>query len=1554
MVCYAAGFLAAIAASLVLPLEARAQTTTFVSNLGQADTTGTSQISATIPYAQQFETGSNSGGYTLTEIVVNIRTAETGTHGFALYTSTASDEPGTKVVDLSGNSSTAGAQSFTPASATTLSASTKYFIAFFMSSGTANLQTTNSNDIDSGASTGWDIAEGSLFSLNSGTSWTSSASSVEIAVKGTEIAAPGVTISKSALTMTEEQLTSTSYTVVLDTAPTASVTVAVSGHSGTDVLPSPDSLTFTTTNWNSAVTVALTAQDDSNTTNELVTLKHTATSTDSDYNGITIADVAVTVNDNDTAQVTGVTVAAGNAQLVVRWTAVSNATGYYVQWKSGSESYDISRRATISSGATTSHTISSLTNGTEYTVRVRALRTGFNNGPYSAEVTGTPAVPTAAGVTVSESALTVTEQDATGDTYTVVLDTAPTASVTVAVSGHASTDVTPSPDSLTFTTANWDTAQTVTVTANNDSDTTNDSVTLEHTATSTDSDYSGITIADVAVTVNDNDTARVTGVTVAAGNAQLAVEWNAVSNATGYHVQWKSGGQDFDSSRRATISSGATTSHTIPNLTNGTEYTVRVRATRTGANNGTFSAEVKGTPVAPTAAGVTVSESALTVTEEDATGDTYTVVLDTAPTESVTVAVSGHAGTDVTPSPDSLTFTTTNWDTAQTVTVTAGNDSDTTNDSVTLEHTATSTDSDYSGITIADVAVTVNDNDTARVTGVTVAAGNAQLVVNWTAVSNATGYHVQWKSGGQDYSSTRRATISSGTTTSHTIPNLSNGTEYTVQVRATRTGANDGAFSAEVKGTPVAPTAAGVTVSKSALTVTEEDTTGDTYTVVLDTAPTESVTVAVSGHAGTDVTPSPDSLTFTTTNWDRAQTVTVTAAADSDTTNDTVALTHTAVSTDTAYNGITIAGVAVTVKDTTGVPVMPTGLVVTARGDNTRDLAWNRPSSDGGSQITGYRIEVSTDGGASWSVLVGNTGTSTTTYSHTGLAPDTTYHYRVSAINAFGRGPFSNVGPPLSDDSDSSGLRNPQPLQLALWTDRPGYRAGETVRLYRTLDPHDDRARYRTFVYLEKAGGERRYLAPLYGEPTLRAEAVDSHAIPAAAATARSLSAAEKALVWEGPAPEVGLWQFVMDLRPTGVAGPDEEVDAQRLADRGVRRAWANFTVAEGSQLLGRGFVREVRTDLTLYSANLYYLGHQLFVHDGATLTIEAGTVVRAWGPHTAIIVEPGGRIVAEGTREAPVVLTCSSPVGQREPGCWAGLRILGKAPVTRLKGVAPGVLPAERPVYGGQEAEASAGVLRYVRVEFAGASGDPEVPGPAIGLYGAGSGTILDHVQARASLGDGFAFHGGAAVCGHCVASESGNAGLSWERGWRGGATHLYVQHSQGGVDGLAGANDDQGYDLEPRSLPTLSNVTLVHARPYGKRERRGVALRLSAGSGVRARDLLATRFGRAAIEARVRSALLFHEGESSVSGALFYLNGLHQLRGGIQDAVEFVSRQPKLHDVRDFPNPDPRPKADSPALPDAGEGYIGAFGRRENWLEEWTVFGPESVYDLRERGDE
>ncbi len=103
------------------------------------------------------------------------------------------------------------------------------------------------------------------------------------------------------------------------------------------------------------------------------------------------------------------------------------------------------------------------------------------------------------------------------------------------------------------------------------------------------------------------------------------------------------------------------------------------------------------------------------------------------------------------------------------------------------------------------------------------------------------------------------------------------------------------------------------------------------------------------------------------------------------------------------------AAVAVTVGGApASVPGAPTGLIANADGQTQIDLSWTAPSDDGGAVITGYRIEVSTDG-SSWSDLVADTGSTGTTYSHTGLTAGSTRHYRVSAINSAGTGTASNA-----------------------------------------------------------------------------------------------------------------------------------------------------------------------------------------------------------------------------------------------------------------------------------------------------------------------------------------------------------------------------------------------------------------------------------------------------------------------------------------------------------------------------------------------------------------
>ena len=219
-----------------------------------------------------------------------------------------------------------------------------------------------------------------------------------------------------------------------------------------------------------------------------------------------------------------------------------------------------------------------------------------------------------AGITLSTTALEIAEgEDAT---YTVALDTAPVGDVTVTIGGVTGTDLSLDKTTLTFTTTDWDAAQTVTVTAGQDGDTADDTATLTHTAASTaDSAYDGAPADSVAVTVTDDDSA-----------------------------------------------------------------------------------------------GLVVSESSLTI--EEGNTATYTVVLNTEPTGAVTVTTGGITGTDSSLDKTSLTFTIQDWDTAQTVTVTAGQDDDAADEpAVTITHTVSSTDARYDGATTGSVTVTVTDDD---------------------------------------------------------------------------------------------------------------------------------------------------------------------------------------------------------------------------------------------------------------------------------------------------------------------------------------------------------------------------------------------------------------------------------------------------------------------------------------------------------------------------------------------------------------------------------------------------------------------------------------------------------------------------------------------------------------------------------------------------------------------------------------------------------------------------------------------------------------------------
>jgi hypothetical protein len=244
-----------------------------------------------------------------------------------------------------------------------------------------------------------------------------------------------------------------------------------------------------------------------------------------------------------------------------------------------------------------------------------------------------------------------------------------------------------------------------------------------------------------------------------------------------------------------------------------------------------------------------------------------------------------------------------------------------------------------------------------------------------------------------------------------------------------------------------------------------------------------------------------------------------------------------------------------------------------------------------------------------------------------------------------------------------------------------------------------------------------------------------------------------------------------------------------------------------------------VDTTRIFTSDSVYELQGTVVVGPGATLVIEAGTRIEG-DPATrgALVVGIGGNLIARGTPLEPIVFTCSAAV--KTPGCWGGIAMAGLSPLNNgvitggnvecpVKGHA--AIPGD---YGGCLQQDSSGVLRYVRIEYAGMAPSGGSPVPALALLGVGSGTLVESIQIHAAAGAGVFVSGGYVNLRGIAVTAPGADGLSWNDGWHGRAQSLYVQLENGAAGGVGvrGWNMDAGATMiGQRSDPVLSQVTVV-----------------------------------------------------------------------------------------------------------------------------------------------
>lgn len=249
---------------------------------------------------------------------------------------------------------------------------------------------------------------------------------------------------------------------------------------------------------------------------------------------------------------------------------------------------------------------------------------------------------------------------------------------------------------------------------------------------------------------------------------------------------------------------------------------------------------------------------------------------------------------------------------------------------------------------------------------------------------------------------------------------------------------------------------------------------------------------------------------------------------------------------------------------------------------------------------------------------------------------------------------------------------------------------------------------------------------------------------------------------------------------------------------------------------------------------NIYLLEGKVVVNDGVTLTIEPGTIIKGKAGQeslaSALVVDQGGKLMAEGTADNPIIFTAESDniqpgelrgtnLDQNDVGLWGGVIVLGRAPISysgdNETGQIEGIPTSEDfGEYGGNDPEDNSGVLKYISIRHGGITigQDNEINGLTLG--GVGRGTVVENIEVVANQDDGIEWFGGTVNVTNALVWSQGDDGFDTDEAWSGTLDNgVVIMGTESGtgleMDGPAGATTHPNPDQQH----TLKNITLIGA---------------------------------------------------------------------------------------------------------------------------------------------
>lgn len=425
---------------------------------------------------------------------------------------------------------------------------------------------------------------------------------------------------------------------------------------------------------------------------------------------------------------------------------------------------------------------------------------------------------------------------------------------------------------------------------------------------------------------------------------------------------------------------------------------------------------------------------------------------------------------------------------------------------------------------------------------------------------------------------------------------------------------------------------------------------------------------------------------------------------------------------------------------------------------------------------------------------------------------------------------------------------------------------------------------------------------------------------------------------------------------------------------------------------------RTITANTTWTKDNTYLLQGYTFVINNATLTIEAGTVIKGkvstGAGASSLIITRGAKIMADGTAASPIIFTSeldnlNGNLGLSDTGLWGGILVMGNARINSRANSQPAGTPAQDQIeglsvageeiayatFGGTNDADNSGVIRYVSIRHGGAQigGDNEINGLTLG--GVGSGTTIEYVEVFANKDDSFEWFGGTVNARYLVSAFGNDDAIDFDQGYRGNIQFVFSIQSDITTDrgdkGIEWDGATSPLDATPKALVTISNVTMIGVGPSG-----------GANTAVNIRDNVEAKLYNSVFVNFTRGLDVEDDVGTpipDIQNNLWWSHvaanntaaGLNARPAGAVNSGTYwtntafgnVIADPQLRAISYGTNRvlDPRPAAGSPALtgavyPVSGAGltavnYKGAFGDT-NWAAGWTKLWTDGYFSLASAG--